>query len=78
MKGRLVLDDSTVEPEEDAPSAKAKDNIARISDVFVESAIFYETLGLESLGIGIDLLVTSHTPFIVILVNGLAYFEDKR
>jgi hypothetical protein len=48
--------------EEDVPSAKAKYNISRISDLLVKSTIFNETLRLERFGVGIDFLVTSHAP----------------
>ena len=48
--------------EQDVPSAKAKDNITRISNLLVEDAIFNETFGLERFGIGIDFLITSHAP----------------
>jgi hypothetical protein len=51
-----------VKPEADVPSAKAKDDIARISNLLVKSTVFKETLGLERFGIGIDFLVTSHAP----------------
>ena len=60
------MEDSTAKPEEDAPSTKAKNNIARISDLLVKDTIFDKTLRLERFGIGIDFLVTSHTPFIII------------
>jgi hypothetical protein len=75
---QLALKDSIVKFKESPPSAKAKDDIARISDLFVKSAIFDETLRLERISIGIDFLVTSHTPFNAIWVNGRAYFGDKR
>jgi hypothetical protein len=47
---------------EDTPSAKAKDDVTRISNVLVKSAVFDETLRLERFGIGVDFLVASHTP----------------
>ena len=56
------MKDGIAKPEEDVPSAKAKDNIARISNFLVKSAILDETLRLESFGIGIYSLVTSHAP----------------
>ena len=66
----------TVKPEEHAPSTKAKDKITRISNLLVESAIIYETLRLERLGIGIDSLVMGHAPINVFSVG--AYVEDAR
>jgi hypothetical protein len=60
------LEDGTAKPGEDAPSTKAKDNIARISNLLVKSTIFDETLRLERFSIRIDFLVTSHAPFIII------------
>ena len=51
-----------MKPIKDKPSAKAKDNIARISDLLVKSAVLEETLRLERFGIRIDFLVTSHAP----------------
>jgi hypothetical protein len=52
---------------EDAPSAKAKNNITRISNLLVQGAVFYETLRLKRFSIRIDSLITSHAP-----VNKLA------
>ena len=48
--------------EQDVPSAKAKDNITRISNLLVKGVVFDETFGLERFGIGIDFLVTGHAP----------------
>jgi hypothetical protein len=62
--------------EEHAPSAEAKDDITRISDLFVKSTILDETFRLERLGIGIDFLVPSHAPVNAIRVT--AYFEGTR
>ena len=62
VRARLTLKDDAVKPEEHAPSAKAKDEITRISDLLIKSAIFHETLRFEGFGIGIDFLVTSHAP----------------
>ena len=56
------MKDNTMESEEDVPSAKAKDNIARISNLLIKIAVFDETLRLERFSIGIDFLVTSHAP----------------
>jgi hypothetical protein len=58
----LGLEDDTVKPEEGIPSAKAKDDIARISDLLIKCAVFYETFRFERFGIGIDFLVTGHAP----------------
>ena len=60
------------------PSAKAKDNVARISNVLVKSTVFNETLRLERFSIGIDLLITSHAPVNSIWVSTLEWLEDAR
>jgi hypothetical protein len=63
---------------EDVPSAKAKDDITRISNFLVQSTILDKTFRLERCGFGIGFLVVSHAPVNVISVNTLAYFEDER
>ena len=72
------MKDGTAKPEEDAPSTKAKNNIARISNLLVKSTIFDETLRFKGVSIGIDFLVTSHAPVNAIAVKTLAYLEDTR
>jgi hypothetical protein len=67
-----------VKPEKDAPSAKPKDNITRISNLLVKSAMFDETLGLERSSLRIDFLITSHAPVIAISVNALHTSKTKE
>jgi hypothetical protein len=55
--------------EQDVPSAKAKDNITRISNLLIEGAVLDETFRLERFGIGIDFFVTSHAPINATRVN---------
>jgi hypothetical protein len=49
VRGRpgLALKDNTMKPVEHAPSAKAKDNITRISNILVEGAIFMQRSGVN-------------------------------
>ena len=55
--------------EENAPSTKAENNIARISNLLVKSTIFDETLRFKGVSIGIDFLVTGHAPVNAIRVS---------
>ena len=64
--------------EAEVPSAKAKNNITRISNLLVYSTIFDETLRLERFRVGIGFLVTSHAPDNTISTNSLAYLKDTR
>ena len=61
-KSRISLETVVQRSEVEAPSTKAKDDITRISNLLVESAIIYEALRLEGFSIGIDFLITSHAP----------------
>ena len=72
------MKDNTVKLVERAPSSKAKDDVTRISNLFVNSTIFYETLRLERFRVGIGFLVTSHAPDNTISTNSLAYLKDTR
>ena len=65
-----------MKPEEDVPSAKAKDDITRISNLLVESAVLEEALRLKRFGIRIDFLIMGHAPINVFSVG--AYVEDAR
>jgi hypothetical protein len=65
-----------VKLEEDAPSAKAKDDIARISNLLIKSTVFNEAFRFERFGIEIDFLVTSHAPVSAVWVS--TYLEDTR
>ena len=67
-----------MKPEQYPPSAKSKDDVARISNVLVESAVFDETLRLERFSIGIDFLVASHAPVNSIWVSTLTCLADAR
>jgi hypothetical protein len=49
-------------PGTEAPPAKSKDNIPRISNFLVKSSVFDETFRFECFSIGIDFLITSHAP----------------
>ena len=60
-RARLTSEDYILKLK-DAPSAKAKDYIPRISNFLVKSTIFDEAFRLERFSIGIDFLVTSHAP----------------
>jgi hypothetical protein len=73
----ISLKDDTVSLN-NTPSAKAKNNVARIFDVPVKSAIFNEALRLERFGVGIEFLITSHTPVITVRISVLTYLENTR
>jgi hypothetical protein len=71
------LKDHTVKSEQHTPSAKAKDDVARISNVRVKSAVFDETLRLKRFGIRIGVLVMRHAPVNAIRVGTIGYLEKS-
>jgi hypothetical protein len=61
-KNRISLQTVLRRLKTEAPPAKSKDDIPRISNVLVQSTIFDETFRLECFSVGINFLVTSHAP----------------
>jgi hypothetical protein len=72
------LKDDTVKPEEDAPSAKAKHDISRVSNVLIKSTVFDETLRLERFSIRIGFLVTGYAPVNARRISALVVLEHIR